>query len=304
MKNKIYPKKKLVLFFINSTLFIYNVCSFSLYFISSVFFLNHLGIMSASAIQHIEQPANIYIIIIATVGCLLMALSQQRNMTHKAYSMIDNTRAQIKHHFILDVGIHFKSLVMISSFFALLQSTVSIIVSSFITIIVSYGVFYANKCTTDTKERYEKKGLIYALFIAVSYSACLSALYFNTMNHIILDILHQSIIHDNQALLVMPNTLFSIIFFIGSIVFSIQNVSAITLEALYDNYFFENIFSMLSGLCMSWKSLLNTLSFISLVSFFLGSNATLLFLISIPIFLITSFSQTIFFAKKNAAKNL
>ena len=139
----------------------------------------------------------------------------------------------------------------------------------------------------------------YVLFIAITYSVCITSLYFNTMNHITLDILHQRSIHGNQNMLIMPNIFFSIIFLMGNIVLTIQNTSPKMLNKFRDNYFSESIFSMLSGLCVSWKSLLNTLSFISLASLFLIGSEKTLFFLSIPIFLLIVFSQTIFFANND-----
>jgi len=297
---------------LTAIILIYNLGSFALYFISAVFFLKHIGVAQHSSIHNLHKHLslaniNLIIVLISLVGCMLMVCAQQHYLQKKSNLMLVRGRKKSWKNMpgFLQIGIIFKSLVITSSFFALTYGLMPLVVVVILTIIFGYGIAVCNwynfnhnpnkKCTYP---------MYYSVFLAITYSAGLSILYFNTTMHVILHVLHQKSLTHDQLILLMPNTFFSVLFFIGNSFISFKRIIGRDIRWKHPHFFIENIRSVLFGICTSWKSIINVLSLIALLSLWLHWPL-MLFILSIPLFIIIALAQTIFFSNhppKIAAK--
>ena len=111
--------KKLNIQFI---LLVYNLASSSLYFISTIFFLKHIGYEKYSPLSSQESLTNKIVLAVAIIGFVLMLFSQQFNLYKKAMNQYQRN----KFHWLNDLGIYYRSVVMSTSFFALITGPTDI----------------------------------------------------------------------------------------------------------------------------------------------------------------------------------
>lgn len=297
----IMKQNKKQLFILKSTLMIYNLCSFSVYFISAGFFLNHIG-LSAPPFQFINNKliinssiVNISAIIISLIACLLMIASQQLNLYQKAIAILYEQKLDHgKLVWICNFGIACKATIQLTSFYALTHDYFPIPLSLLITAIAGFGLFKTTFKMEKLNSKQKPRSLIKEIFYALSYASCISALYYNTFNHITLSILNQKQMGSGQLLLFLPNIFFSVLFLIGMTSIILQKTDKKVWLDKSGEKLKERLLAVFSGVCVTWKSIINTLSLLSLLSLILLSDSMLLVL-SIPLFIVVGLSQFIFF---------
>ena len=276
-------------------LLVYNLASSSLYFISAVFFLQHIGYAKSSPLSNWHASTNRIVLCIATIGFFLMFFSQQFNLYNKAMHRCE----KIKFQWISDLGVYYRRIVMSTSFFALINDFVDIYVSIPIALIAAFGAFELNKIIImNAKPHPLIVSKFYCFYLSFSYAASLSALYLNTMKHIFLSILNQRHLVDAQLLLIMPSSFFTFFFFIGMLIYSLSILDPNSFSKEKFPPLLRSLMPLFTSNCVIWKSIVNTMSLVSLTYLvFAKVNEVFYLFVSIILFTIISLSQTIFFSQ-------
>ena len=279
---------------------IYNVCSFSLYFISSTFFLNHIG-LSAPPFRYAgdmiilnQSFVNIMVIGISFLGCVLLVVSQQFNLYRKAAKIIYKKEIKTNNQWLYNMGIVYKATVQLTSFFAFVHDYITLLLALPIVGLIGIGLFKSSFCMENLQLEQKASQIRREIFYTFSYAACISALYFNTFNHIILTILNEAHRLEGQILLFLPNFFFTLLFLVGTSILVLRKFNPRIFHNIENNQLQNKIFSVFSGVCITWKSVINILSLFSLLSLVIAKDDALLIL-SVPVFIIVSFTQFIFF---------
>ena len=286
---------------IQFVLLVYNLASSSLYFISAIFFLQHIGYEKYSPLSDYSSLTNKVVLLIAAAGCVLMFFSQQFNLYKKATNQLQKNNF----HWISDLGIYYRSIVMSTSFFALINGFISIYISIPTSIIAAFGAAELNRVIIlNSKPSPLIISKFYCFYVSISYATSLSALYFNTMQHILLIILKQSQLLKEQLLLIMPFSFFTFFFLVGMTLYSLDILNPDIFTKNKFPTFIRTLMPLFASNCVMWKSIVNTMSLVSLTYLlFIRFNQIFYLFISIALFTIIYLSQTIFLSKWTAASS-
>jgi len=241
------------------TILIYNFSSCSVYFVSTIFFIPHilhiglLDLLNHNKFYYFEIP----MIVLSLIGFGLMFYGQYCTLQTKATG---TSLCKGYRKILILLGLYYKALVMLSSTYAILSYYLGYQLGIVFVLILSFGVFIINTETflSHTKKTYMLKTDIKWIFYSLSYSLCITILYYNVINHI-----NDHLIIDNyQTFNFLPLIVFSILFFIG--IFQ----HCMLLKTFNEDHhkiidyllsFMENG-NVSQSSCIIWKSMVNMMS--------------------------------------------